>query len=317
MRGIVWLASAAAALLIVVAAVIAWRSSAPERPSAAVPAATPPVAKLVAAAPATTPPSFDIVSVDRHGQAVIAGRAMPGDRVRVLDGGKPIGEVAADLRGEWVLVPAAPLAPGNRQLSLEATGRDGGLMRRSTDTVALSVAPAAGGSATLAVLLPGDANRPARLLQAEPSPGGQTLALGTVEYVAGGRLMLSGHADPGARLNIYAGDRLLGTATADGAGSWSLVAAYPRAVGAIELRLDEIAANGAVARQVAAPLAPPGAVLAATGSYVVQRGNCLWLIARRIYGEGIRYTAIYRANRGQIRDPDLIYPGQQFTLPKS
>ncbi len=31
----------------------------------------------------------------------------------------------------------------------------------------------------------------------------------------------------------------------------------------------------------------------------------------------MRYTAIYRANRGQIRDPNLIYPGQLFKLPKS
>ncbi|MFQ5535738.1 MAG: LysM peptidoglycan-binding domain-containing protein [Sphingomonadales bacterium] len=38
-------------------------------------------------------------------------------------------------------------------------------------------------------------------------------------------------------------------------------------------------------------------------------------MARRIYGAGMRYTVIYRANQGQIRDPDLIYPGQQFALP--
>jgi nucleoid-associated protein YgaU len=56
---------------------------------------------------------------------------------------------------------------------------------------------------------------------------------------------------------------------------------------------------------------------AAEGNYIVQRGNNLWLIARQRYGEGFHYTAIYSANRGQIRDPNRIYPGQTFKLPKS
>jgi len=50
---------------------------------------------------------------------------------------------------------------------------------------------------------------------------------------------------------------------------------------------------------------------------VVVRGDSLWRISRSTYGEGIRYSVIYNANRDQIRDPDLIYPGQIFVLPKT
>jgi nucleoid-associated protein YgaU len=50
---------------------------------------------------------------------------------------------------------------------------------------------------------------------------------------------------------------------------------------------------------------------------VVIRGDNLWQISRTTYGRGIRYTVIYKANRDQIRDPDLIYPGQIFVLPKA
>jgi len=42
----------------------------------------------------------------------------------------------------------------------------------------------------------------------------------------------------------------------------------------------------------------------------VQPGNSLWRIARRNYGRGIQYTVIFEANRAQIGDPSLIYPGQ-------
>lgn len=340
MRGVVWLGVAVAALLIAVAAVIGWPTQ-PERiagkPEAAPPVAPPPTAAVKPADPnrvgpnpdgsnpaaaAAAPPSFDIVTVDRQGQAVIAGRAMPGDQVRVLDGDKPLGEATADARGEWVVVPAAPVAPGTRQLGLEASGKDGGAVRRSPDTVALSVGPPGDGKqaqSPMAVLLPGDPVAAPRVLQRPDAPAAKpALSLETAQYDAQDKLILSGQADPGARLNVYAGDRLLGTATADAAGKWALVSSYRQPAGGVELRLDQLAADGSVARRVAAPFnLPPGVALTGGDTYVVQRGNSLWLIARRIYGQGVRYTAIYLANQDQIRDPHRIYPGQQFKLPKS
>jgi nucleoid-associated protein YgaU len=49
---------------------------------------------------------------------------------------------------------------------------------------------------------------------------------------------------------------------------------------------------------------------------VVTRGDSLWRISESTYGQGVRYPTIYNANRDNIRDPDLIYPGQIFVLPK-
>ncbi|MGO4526391.1 LysM peptidoglycan-binding domain-containing protein [Microvirga sp. 2MCAF35] len=48
---------------------------------------------------------------------------------------------------------------------------------------------------------------------------------------------------------------------------------------------------------------------------IVSRGDNLWRISQRIYGQGLRYTVIYGANQEQIRNPNLIYPGQVFVLP--
>jgi nucleoid-associated protein YgaU len=48
---------------------------------------------------------------------------------------------------------------------------------------------------------------------------------------------------------------------------------------------------------------------------IVSRGDNLWRISQRIYGKGYRYTVIYGANQDQIRNPNLIYPGQVFVLP--
>jgi nucleoid-associated protein YgaU len=48
---------------------------------------------------------------------------------------------------------------------------------------------------------------------------------------------------------------------------------------------------------------------------IVSRGDNLWRISQRTYGQGYRYTVIYGANQEQIRNPNLIYPGQVFVLP--
>lgn len=50
-------------------------------------------------------------------------------------------------------------------------------------------------------------------------------------------------------------------------------------------------------------------------SYTVKTGDCLWNIARQVYGSGADYKKIYEANRDKISNPNLIYPGQQLILP--
>jgi nucleoid-associated protein YgaU len=63
--------------------------------------------------------------------------------------------------------------------------------------------------------------------------------------------------------------------------------------------------------------AKANAVVKELGTAVVERGDSLWRISRKIYGQGMRYTQIYEANAVQIRNPDLIYPGQIFVVPNT
>lgn len=54
----------------------------------------------------------------------------------------------------------------------------------------------------------------------------------------------------------------------------------------------------------------------AAQSYTVVKGDCLWNIAKRFYGNGSLYTVIYDANRNVIGgNPNMIYPGQVLTIP--
>jgi LysM repeat protein len=53
-------------------------------------------------------------------------------------------------------------------------------------------------------------------------------------------------------------------------------------------------------------------------AWKVYSGECLWFIAQypEVYGTGTKWPLIYRANRDKIKDPDLIYPNQVFTIPR-
>lgn len=50
-------------------------------------------------------------------------------------------------------------------------------------------------------------------------------------------------------------------------------------------------------------------------TYTVKKGDCLWNIAKTFYGNGAKYPSIFNVNKGKIKNPNLIYPGQVLTIP--
>ena len=50
-------------------------------------------------------------------------------------------------------------------------------------------------------------------------------------------------------------------------------------------------------------------------SYTVVAGDSLSKIAKKLYGDSNKWRLIYEANRDQIKDPDMIHPGQKFKIP--
>lgn len=66
----------------------------------------------------------------------------------------------------------------------------------------------------------------------------------------------------------------------------------------------------------AIPSGDPAKLRFASGKAIIRRGESLWGIARRAYGDGSKYLAIFDANRDQLSSPGEISPGQVFNLPK-
>ena len=212
-----------------------------------------------------------------------------------------------------------------------APGGDGGAAapRIAEDGPARPAPPASEDAGAPGVILAG--REGLRVLQRPDRPGAApealaALSIDAIAYGAGGVPQIAGQGGDGAAfVRIYLDNRPVTTAPVGPDGAWR--AALPQVeTGVYTMRLDAIDAGGEVTARLETPferisparLAEASADAAEEGRRVVtvQRGNTLWGISRRNYGEGILYVRIFEANRDRIRDPDLIYPGQVFTVPR-
>ena len=270
-------------------------------------------------------PSFDIVRVTIEGNTVMAGRAMPKSKIEIYDQGVKIGEVFADKRGEWVFVPDNHLSPGTRKLSLKMTGPSGVTRGSTSDLVIVipEIDKNISGIKTdnslkpLAIKIPEEPGGELELLQKPGPEASIPVSIDTVDYDGSGKLNIAGGAPSKSIINLYLNDKFLGRSISSKRGLWYQTPKDKVKHGKHTLRADHVDINGQVKSRIevifsrSIPLTGirPGA------SIVVESGRSLWRIARKTYGAGLRYTTIYEANKDQIKNPDMIFPGQVFSLP--
>jgi nucleoid-associated protein YgaU len=305
----------------------------PETPATAAREPSPAPAAPVAS-PTALKPSFDVVTVEPTGETVVAGRAAPNARVELEDAGRKLAEATADGTGAFVIIPP-PLPPGLHSLTL-ATGA--GPSAQTSKAIAVAVAapepvprpappapaPSQAQSASIAPPVSGPSGR---------------IAVQSIEAIAGGRLVVKGAADPNSVVRLYLSGAFVGDAKTGADGRWSLMIERGMTPGPYVVRADEInAADAKVTERAeapfdypaAAPQAAPAAVASAApatspadvviGSiqtHHVESGHTLWGISQKFYGDGSRYQLIFAANASQIKNPNLIFPGQVFVVPKS
>ena len=287
-------------------------------------------------------PSFDVARIGADGRAVIAGRAAPNSKVVLLDGGKEIARGEADARGEWViLLQDPPLASGQHEL--RAVHHIEGRAPVTSEQVVVAVVPApvpaptaaAKGTAasgtpstpnvrrdeTIVLLVPPSG---AATLMQSPSAAGvprsADLQVSTMDYDQHGQTTITGQATPGTTVRAYLDDKVVAEGKAGPDGRWKMAPAEPVGAGQHTLRLDRLALDGNPTARLELPfarLAVPAVAGDGTRRLYVVRGDNLWNIARAHYGEGWRHTMIFEANKEQIRNPHLIYPGQVFIVPKA
>jgi nucleoid-associated protein YgaU len=178
------------------------------------------------------------------------------------------------------------------------------------------------------------------------------VSIDTITYAPDGAVRTAGRGAAGAAVRLYLDNAPLADVAVAADGQWQVTLPEVEP-GLYTLRADQLDAAGAVtarfetpflretpqelvtAAETPAPPAPEPAPAAAVPppppaaapvadapppppamvTITVQPGFTLWQIARDNFGAGTLYVQLFEANRELIRDPDLIYPGQVFTVP--
>lgn len=254
--------------------------------------------------------SFDIVRVEEDGSMVAAGKGEPGTFSSLMDGENVLTELQINEEGEWIFIPSEPLVAGTHELWLRDSLTD---KRDLSEIVVVSVPERENRQETVAVLLSSDAED-VTVLQAPAKQIEATVDIQTVNYT-GRTLVIRGHAGNPGRINVYADNVFLGNIWADG--DWSLRLERRLTPGQKYLiRADQVDDKGQVTARVEVPFEmEKGMETAKRRRIRIVKGDCLWSIAKQLYGSGFAYVTIYQANKSQIRDPNLIYPNQVFVLP--
>ncbi len=158
------------------------------------------------------------------------------------------------------------------------------------------------------------------------------VVIDVISYDAKGVVTLEGRSaappPPIDRVRIYLDNAPIDTTPILDDGTWRMPLRDVEA-GVYTLRVDQLDKSGNVVSRFETPFKredptdlarieaerPEVDGIVDVSVITVQPGYTLWGIASDRYGDGFQYVAIFDANAGQIRNPDLIYPGQVFDLP--
>lgn len=298
-----WFPIVCAIVVIFIAVWVAFiRGSAPVH--VVVPTTPEPVMRVVPAA--VDVPTFDLVRVERGGTIIVAGRWLANKNISVIIDEKIVATMTTNARGEFVYAPMRPLDAGNYTLALAGNDPD----IKSKDKVFLYVSPH-GYENSVSLLMTADGST---LLQSPRLVDGD-LAVSKIDYLAGGRIVVTGDALPRLRVSLTLNDRYLGFARVSDNHHFGLGADVgelkPGETYILDVRLHD--GDGRTVATVSHRFVMPRATGRDDTFYTVRRGDCLWIIARNFMRRGVLFSII--AQKNKIENPDLIFPKQVLQIP--
>jgi nucleoid-associated protein YgaU len=235
------------------------------------------------AAASTDGPRIAVEAVEIEGSRVfVAGRAEAGSRVRVYANDILLGDAQTSEGGRFLVEAERDLPVGDYIVRADLLGRNAEVLARAA--VPFAREP---GEAVAAVAAP------------EPQPTVQQPAAAAQPQVA------QAQTEP-ARADVEAAQT-----TDQGASRAPQAAQQVASAPAPADSTPAVQSDASSDMQVTGPKLQNVA-----GSVIIRRGDTLWHISKRVYGQGVRYTTIYLANQEQIADPNRIWPGQVFNVPE-
>lgn len=309
-------------------------------------------APSAAAAPLTS--TVQVTAVEFEGSKIfVAGSAPAASSVRALVDDKEIGKSTTEASGHFVIEGNVDLSVGSHIITVEELNADGTVKvrvrvpfeRPQTDhaTVAMQAPSATPSAATTTAPAENQSTASDRaafeklrtdvakafgilsnLYKDQATPALDQAIAGRSAVVIGLKSLSEFRTAAGTEPSFTA---FAGDIAAKARQLLTSVEAWPNDVAGIGKGIATLASRLAdlhiIAPPAPAPQAPAGPqtfeqppLAESQNSVIIRRGDTLWQISRRVYGQGVRYTTIYLANDDQIKNPDLIEPGQIFGVPE-
>ena len=277
----------------------------------------------------------DIVRVDESGIAVIAGTAEPSTTIEAKIGNQTVGTTEVNKDGGFVI--SGEISSSTEPQELKVITKADEVVKQDEGDTIIDNRDWVYETKSF-VILPGIINeKNSQNLQNEKLDDiiivevkkqdlvikeetknitVEKLTLDRIKYSENGTAILFGRARKEMNVLVYLDNNFQTKTTPGLDGGWKVDLGIVEP-GIYKLRIDETTNNGDVIFRIETPFKQEAKDLLDkmfTKAITVQPGNSLWRIARRIYGRGIMYLDIYKKNDHLIKDPNLIYPGQVFSL---
>ena len=285
---------------------------------------------------------INVVRIGPDGSAVFAGKGSPDADVMIFEQGKVLAKTSVSADGEWVAVAEQPLSSGKHLIIGEMTTADGEVFR--ADQAVIVELASSGLDTPLVALVPMTEQAEVKLIQTPESltntaqtarQGTDTnhlslelkavlvepadLSVLTLSWASQDNLFIKGRSSGGAAVRGLLNERVFPADHDSDSGDWTATVSLDglsRKAGRLVTHLLNTDGKIMISRQLDFNLEQLDIGRDGSEMVIIKKGDMLWRIAYRTYGDGIRYLDIVKRNQDRIADPDLIYPAQIFVLPE-
>ena len=278
-------------------------------------------------------PKVDILKVSPDGSYIIAGKGKPNSTISILEKGNKIESVDADESGSWVIVSKDNLESGDNLLIINQDNIDGSSTqskeiyvtkidkKNETKPLVIEIENDDGGKLSI-IQSPSikklESNVENSLTLSKKQINKKNVfKIQSVSFSQDGSLSIQGIANYGSNIEILV-NKNLSSIFLKNKPEWIFNSSYKLGYGMHKLVANLKSKNNTILDSITLPFMrsemPSGEL---PDNYVlIKPGDMLWTISFKIYGNPLKYIEIYEENRDQITNPDLIFPGQVFSIPK-
>ena len=277
-------------------------------------------------------PEIDIIKVSPDGSFVIAGKGQPNSNINILNKGDLIDSSIVDSDGNWVIVSKENLKTGDNLISIDQINNNGLVLRhkqlfitkidehKKDQPLVISV-PNKNGENISIIQQPSEKQKIYKVendlvIQKKIKSNKKIFNLKKILFNKNGFVSIQGEVNFGKRIELYINKKIMETIKIENS-KWQYNSDKIFDYGLHDLLVVLKSDKDEILDKITFPFmrveipyndVPENFIL-------IKPGDMLWTIAYRLYGDPFKYIQIFEENKDQITNPDLIFPGQLFSIP--